>query len=226
MQETIENLTQKEVEAFTQKVHQATVGALDSIQSATVQKLHPAILHILAEGRPVAPSELAAVVKLPVKKVAEMLAELPSLERDEQGCILGFGLTLVPTPHQVRLHHHDTSLYAWCAPDALILPSLIGEQATITSPCQATQRQITVEVGKDGVQQVDPPEAVVSWWLPGMYPNDLRGSGCVNQNLFSSATVAAEWRQAHPGATLMSVTDTFRALTFMSRLSYGGECAA
>jgi alkylmercury lyase len=62
-----------------------------------------------------------------------MLADLPDLETDEQGRIVGSGLTLRPTPHRFALDGRQ--LYTWCALDTLIFPVVLGQGATVESPC-------------------------------------------------------------------------------------------
>jgi alkylmercury lyase len=61
-----------------------------------------------------------------------MLADLPDLETDEQGRIVGSGLTLRPTPHRFALDGRQ--LYTWCALDTLILPVVLEQGATVESP--------------------------------------------------------------------------------------------
>ena len=84
------------------------------------------LLRLLAEGKPVEPRYLASVAHCSLE---EIQAVLPSsdVEVDQAGNIVGWGLSLVPTPHQ--FHLGETILYTWCALDALAFPALLGRTA-------------------------------------------------------------------------------------------------
>jgi alkylmercury lyase len=111
----------------------------------------------------------------------------------------------------VELPARDRLLYAWCAPDALILPALIGQPARVISPCHATNQPITAELDGEAVTRVDPPSAVVSFVL-SPDPADLRGTGCDHQNLFVSREAATDWLAAHPDTEVMPVAQAFGLL--------------
>lgn len=180
-------------------------------QSAILGVLHPPILRILADGRPATVDELAAVTSRPAEQIAEMLRRIDPIELGADGSVLGLGLTLVPTAHRVELPGRRRLVYAWCAPDAVILPSAIGESARVTSPCHATNRHVTVELSSDALVSVDPPTAVVSFVVS---PDraDLRGTGCEHQNLFASAEAAAGWLAARPDSEVIPVAQAFGLL--------------
>lgn len=110
-------------------------------QSAILGVLHPPILRILADGRPATVDELAAVTSRPAEQIAEMLRRIDPIELGADGSVLGLGLTLVPTAHRVELPGRRRLLYAWCAPDAVILPSAIGASARdLAVPCHQPPR--------------------------------------------------------------------------------------
>lgn len=220
----MKSLTTNEIKAFAQKTYGASFEELEKSQSGVAEAtalLHPPILRSLAEGRPISTDELAKTVNRPTEDVERMMPLLPDLERDRDGAITGFGLSLNPTVHKVHLHEYKQTLYAWCVPDALILPSLIQQRATILSPAQDTGEEVTIELTPEKVTRVQPQSAVVSWWVPGMDANDLRATACVNQNLFSSEGGAVAWAAEHEGADIMSVPDTVRALDMVKERLYG-----
>lgn len=95
-------------------------------QRAILQLLHPPILRLLAEGRPAAAEELTTLVGRPTREIAAMIEPLLLAELDARGRVLGLGLSLIPTPHRIELAGRGHALYAWCAPDALALPGVIG----------------------------------------------------------------------------------------------------
>lgn len=84
------------------------------------------LLRLLAEGKPVEPRHLASVAHCSQE---EIQAVVPSsdAEVDQVGNIVGWGLSLVPTPHQ--FHLGETILYSWCALDTLVFPALLGRTA-------------------------------------------------------------------------------------------------
>lgn len=91
-----------------------------------------AALRLLAHGAPVTVTELAAAAGVD----AGDLEETPigaDIEYDEQGRVLGWGLTLNPTPHRFTVAGHQ--LYTWCAPDTLVFPAVIGASAHVESEC-------------------------------------------------------------------------------------------
>lgn len=189
---------------------QASLCSADPVR-AILRLLHTPILRILAEGRPATVDELASVTSRPPAQIREMLRRIDPIELSANGAVVGLGLTLLPTRHRVQFPGRNHPLYAWCAPDGLILPSLIGEAARVTSPCHVTKQTITVDLSRDGVTNVDPPEAVVSFVV---VPDrgDLRGTGCDHQNLFASAEVAANWLAAHPDSEVIAVARAFDLL--------------
>ena len=83
------------------------------------------LLVLLARGEPVSVDDLTAATELPACEVQVMLADLPDLETDEQGRIVGSGLTLRPTPHSFTIDGRQ--LYTWCALDTLIFPAVLGQ---------------------------------------------------------------------------------------------------
>lgn len=164
-----------------------------------------ALMGILAEGRAASVEELVAASDTPASQVR---AGLPrDAERDEQGRVIGFGITLEPTPHRVEIDGH--TVYAWCAGDTLGNLPATGRRVRISSTCPATGAAITLVAGPDGVSGLNPPDAVVSVPLTGD-PRDIRGSLCQRSSFFVSAEAASEWLAHTPDGTLLSVADAHR----------------
>jgi alkylmercury lyase len=57
----------------------------------------------------------------------EHLARVPDTEFDAQGQIVGWGLTLLPTPHRFVLP--ERPLFTWCAFDTVLFPPLLQVEA-------------------------------------------------------------------------------------------------
>src|SRR5918992_846361 len=167
----------------------------------------PPTLDLLARGNPASSEEIAAASRKPPEKVRAVLDRFPSTEWDEQGRVVGLGLTLQLTPHRLELEGH--TLFAWCALDALLFPILLGRPASIESPGRGTGEPVYIEVTPAGIERVEPPSAVVSIVAARELANFRRVS-CNSAHFFSSPEAASCWLEKHPEATILSVEDTFR----------------
>ena len=166
----------------------------------------PPTLALLARGKPASPEEIATSAKSP-EEVRAALDRFPSAEWDEQGRVVGLGLTLQLTPHRLELE--GRTLFAWCALDALLFPILLGRPASIESPCRGTGELVHIEVTSAEIEAVEPTAAVVSIVAARDLANFRRVS-CNNAHFFSSPEAASRWLEKHPEATILSVEDTFR----------------
>ena len=139
----------------------------------------------------------------------EIQAVLPSsdVEVDQAGNIVGWGLSLVPTPH--RFHLGENTLPTWCALDALMLPALIGRTAHVVSTCPATEVTVSLTVSQTHIERLEPISAFVSVRVPGT-ENDLcrvRGGFCMQGHFFAAREAAVAWPELHPQAVLLSVEE-------------------
>jgi alkylmercury lyase len=167
----------------------------------------PPTIDLLAGNKPASPEEIAAAAdKLP-EEVRAALDRFPSAERDEQGRVVGPGLTLHLTPHRLELE--DRSLFAWCALDALHFPVLLGRRASIESPCRGTGDPVHIEVTPAGIETAESPFAVVSI-VAARDLASFRSVGCNNTHFFSSPEAASRWLEKHQEASILSVEDAFR----------------
>ncbi len=169
--------------------------------------LNRELILLLAEGQPVSPERVASVLGLTREEALEILRQRPSIEWDEAGNIVGAGLTLRPTPHRFKLK--DRTLFTWCALDSLMFPGLVGQTVEVESPCASTGRPVRVTVTPEGVEQVEPPDAVVSMVAPEASP-DVRRVFCDYVNFFHSAEAAVGWLAEHPGATTLPVAEAYQ----------------
>jgi alkylmercury lyase len=164
-------------------------------------------LDLLARGKSASPEEIAAASGKSPDAVQAALGQFPSTEWDEQGRIVGLGLTLHPTPHRLELE--GRTLFAWCALDALLFPVLLGRPASIESPCRGTGDSVIIRVTPAGIEMVEPPSAVVSIVAARDLVN-IRSVGCNNTHFFSSPMAAYRWLERHPEAIILSAEDAFR----------------
>ncbi|MBN8579263.1 MAG: organomercurial lyase MerB [Anaerolineae bacterium] len=167
---------------------------------------HQLIL-LLAEGRAVSPARIAEALRRSPEEVETILRQMPSIEIDEDGNVVGAGLTLRPTPHHFTID--DRTMFTWCALDALMFPGLLGQSVQVESPCVTTGIPVRMTVTLGGVGHVEPPEAVVSLVAPGASA-DIRRSFCDYVNFFSSSETACAWLSEHPGATTLPVKEAYQ----------------
>jgi alkylmercury lyase len=167
----------------------------------------PPLLHLLAGGQPVTAEQLAAATGHTIDEVHAVLPTLPSIELDDQGRVVGYGITLRPTPHRFRVE--GRALYTWCALDTLIFPAVLGKTATVESPCHTTGIPIRLTVHPDHVEPADPPTAVVSIVNPDDL-SDVRSVFCIQVHFFATPEAAQPWLDNHPGASVHPVAEAFR----------------
>lgn len=133
-------------------------------RAAALPWLWPALLRGLARGAPVTLDELAAATGHDLAEVRAGLGALSDTEYDQQGRIVGHGITSNPTPHTFEVDGHR--LYTWCALDTLIFPAVLDRAAQVSSPCHTTGAPIHLDVDPDRVAGVDPGTTVVSILTP------------------------------------------------------------
>jgi alkylmercury lyase len=167
----------------------------------------PPTVDLLARGKPASPEQIAAASAKSPEEVQTALDRFPSTEWDEQGRVVGLGLTLHLTPHRLELE--GRTLFAWCALDTLLFPIVLGRPASIESPCRGTDELVYIEVTPSGIEAVDPPSAVVSIVAARDLAN-FRSVGCHNAHFFSTPEASSRWLERHPEATILPVEDAFR----------------
>lgn len=160
---------------------------------------------LLREGKPVAPDRIAASLHLTQKEVADLIK---GAERDEDGNVVSFGLSIVPTPHSYKIDGRQ--LYVWCAADAISFPLLHKRTAVIESPDPISGEKIRLTSTPEGVQDVDPSTTVVSW-VPGTAgPEDVRRKFCDLTHFFTSKATASEYVARHPGLVIVPIEQVFQ----------------
>lgn len=171
------------------------------------------LLHLLAKGQPVELSALVAASGKKMPDVIRSLAAVPDTEYDDEGRIVGQGLTLNPTPHHFLID--GIPLYTWCALDTLIFPAVLGSPAVIESTCHTTGIPVRLTVDATGVASVDPAAAVVSLLSPDDM-SSVRSAFCNQVHFFASAEAAAPWLAAHPGGTVVPAVEAHQLGTTMA----------
>lgn len=168
------------------------------------------LLRLLVDGDPVTIEQLATAAGRTPEQACNGLAAVPDTEYDDQGRIVGQGLTLRPTPHRFAVA--DQELYTWCALDTLVFPGLLDRAARVESVSPASGERIVVAVNVDpatGVTRVETASAVVSLVNPEQITS-IRSSFCDQVHYFTSADDAAGWLAEHPGAQAVPVIEAHR----------------
>lgn len=175
---------------------------LDCMQERVCRQL----LQILADvGRPLAPAHLATLLQVSQEECHTQLARVLDTEFDEQGNIVGWGITLVPTDHQVQMQ--GKRLYTWCAFDTVLFPALLQMESQVHSVCTATGTPITFVATPQGIQELSPATSVLSLILPAERCDCIRGTFCAQSLFFRSAEAASPWVALHAEAVLLSVEE-------------------
>ena len=165
-------------------------------------------LRLLVDGDLVTLDQLAAASGRPLDDVRRGLAAVPDTEYDDQGRIIGQGLTLRPTPHRFTVAGEE--LYTWCALDTLIFPTLLERTASVESVSPTSGEPIRVTIDPvAGVTSVEPATAVVSLVNPDQITS-IRSSFCNQVHYFTSDEDAAGWLAEHPRAEVVPVAVAYR----------------
>lgn len=168
--------------------------------------LFVALLRELAQGRPVSRTNLAATLDWPTERVVAVLEQATNTEYDNDGNVVGYGLTLRETSQVFEIG--GRRLYTWCALDTLMFPALIGQTAHVSSHCAATGAPVSLTATPNEIRDVAPAHAAVSLVLP-QAADDIRQSFCCHVHFFESVLTAEDWASEHQGVEIVSVQEAF-----------------
>lgn len=172
----------------------------------TQEELCCQIIHQLAQGKPVAPIMLQSALQINQHELAQRLTGLPETELDQEGNILGWGVTLVPTAHRFQLN--GAALYTWCAFDTVLFPPSLHLQAHVHSTCPVTGQAITFVATPEGaIHDLTPTSSVLSLFVPESRLDCVRATFCHQSLFFQSEQAASTWLSAHPGAVILSIEE-------------------
>lgn len=198
-------------------VFESLKTALLEPETAFDWKLFHRLWHMLVENTtPVSLDALAQALHTSRERVKAVLERYPDAEYDQFGNLLGWGLTLHPTVHQLVVEGH--ALYAWCAPDTLYDPLVLNRSAQIVSQCPVTGARIEILLTPDRLLRLSPASAVVSIVRDGSVFTRLQETGCIRQEgcnnrfFFASGQVAAPWASEHPDFIVLPVEEAFEGL--------------
>ena len=175
------------------------------------------LYRLLAKGEPVAVQTIATALGIESEEVENTLESWYGVFRDDGKRVIGFwGLSLVETQH--RFEVDGRTLYAWCAWDTLFIPEILQKTARVESTSPVTGEKIRLTVTPEGIEQVDPPAAVMSLVLPerAKVEENVVAHFCHYIYLFSSAKAGSEWVSENEGTFVVSMEDAFALATKMN----------
>lgn len=198
--------------------------------SSEEQRAAVTLYQQLAKGQPVSAAQLAQVLGVPPSEARALLAR-DSIKAftfpDEQSRILGFGgLAVAPMHH--RFEVDGRTLWTWCAWDSLFIPEILGKEARVTSPDPENGELIRLVVSPDGIEFVEPKDAVVSFLLPDAHDFDTSAANvmakfCHFVFFFTSRSSGERWIAKHPGTFLYSPEEAFALAKRLNARNFGQE---
>jgi len=182
----------------------------------------------LAKGRPVSGEQIDQMIAdlgVNQDEAGEFLRGVT--ERDSSDSIVGiFGLSLNDHPH--RFSVNGASLTTWCAEDALFLPAMLDQTATVESYSPLSKEKVRLTLGPDGLEEVDPADAVVS--IVTLDPSKvdtssmeaIYGNFCQQIHFFASREEAERWAAERENIDILSVEEGYELgkLAFSELLAY------
>jgi alkylmercury lyase len=104
-------------------------------------------------------------------------------------------------------------IYAWCALDPFLIVPVIGRSARVESTDPITGEPITMTVTPEGVEDVSPASAVVTFLTPDNtkpFDQDVIQSFCNYVLNFASRESAERWASERDGIAVLPVHDAFQ----------------
>lgn len=159
-------------------------------------RLRTEVLRLVAKGRPVSlekVEKLASNLRMSTNAATSFISKVS--EQDGDGNIVGIlGLSQRAHPH--RFEVKDRVLSTWCAWDALFLPALLKQRATVESSCPVTKERIRLTITPKKVEEVAPSDCVVTMAVPATTPEaveDIWAAFCHFVLFFASEEAASRW---------------------------------
>ncbi|MET9486639.1 organomercurial lyase [Nocardia sp. NPDC006630] len=109
------------------------------------------------------------------------------VELDENGDIIGAGISLAPTANHIT-ELYGKRYYNWCMGDAIMFPLLLGVDAPAETICPITGEKITFTVTSTGLDNLSHPDAHMS--LAPATGGEIRHVFCNHVNLYATGAAA------------------------------------
>ncbi len=188
----------------------------EAIAAATIgideqgRRIGIAVYVLLAQGDPVTPAEIANHAGEPEALVVATLKAWPGVFWDDEARVVGFwGLAIPEMDH--RFHaENGKPMYAWCALDPFLIVPVIRRPARVESKDPVTGEPITMTVTPQGITDLSPATAVVSFIAPNKpFDFDVIESFCRYVLNFASRESAERWASGREGIVLLPAEDAF-----------------
>ncbi len=135
-----------------------------------------------------------------------LIAQVPDTEFDEQGNIVGWGVTLVLTSHHFQIRGQQ--MFTWCAFDTVLFPPSLHAEAEVHSVCANIGSPISFTITSEGeMKNLFLPETYLSLIMPTQRDECIRATFCQQPLFFQSEQIASSWLTQHSEALLLSVKD-------------------
>jgi alkylmercury lyase len=162
------------------------------------------IVQQVSRGKPLTMALLGASLQMNQDELEQRLSQAPDTEFDQQGNIVGWGVTMIATRHRFQIQQQ--SLFTWCAFDTFLFPPALGETAQVHSTCPVTGQPITFVATPDGmVKGLTPLSTVMSLIIPAERSECVRDTFCEQSLFFQSEQAAAAFLAMHPGVLILSI---------------------
>jgi alkylmercury lyase len=196
------------------------------------QRAAVALYQELAKGEPVDDAQLGRALGVSSAE-SRALLERDSLKCfayfDDRERVVGFGgLAVAPMHH--RFEVDGRALSTWCAWDSLFIPEILGRPARVASADPESGELVRLVVTPDGVESVEPNEAVISFVRV-----DTQGLGASAVNVmarfchfiffFASRSSGDRWVGRNPGTFLFSLDDAFGLAKRLNAYNFASELA-
>ena len=196
--------------------------------SPDISRLLISVWRTLAKGRPVSGEQTDQIIsdlEVNQDEAGEFLRGVT--ERDSSDSIVGiFGLSLNDHPHRFTVN--GASFTTWCAEDALFLPAMLDQTATVESYSPVSKENIRLTVGPERVERVSPAGAVVS--IVTLDPSKvdtssveaIYGNFCEQIHFFASREEVEGWAAGRENIDIISVEEGYELgkLAFSDLLTY------
>ena len=171
------------------------------------------VVRSLANGRPVTGEQVDQIVAdlgIARDEADQFLRGIS--ERDADNSIVGImGLSLNDHPH--RFDVNGTRMRTWCAEDALYLPAMLKQTATVESESPLSKEKVRLTVSPERVEEVSPAGAVVSMVIVDPDKADMSsaqaiwGTFCHHIFFFASREEAEQWAAGRDDIEILSMDE-------------------
>src|SRR5712691_4145631 len=192
-----------------QELSEAIAAASDPLDEQS-RRIATAIIDLLPQGDPITPAQIAGHARVSEEVVVATLKAWPGVFWDDKGRVVGFwGLAIPEMDH--RFHaENGKPIYAWCALDPFLIVPVIGRPARVASKDPVTGEPITMTVTPQGIKDLSPATAVVSFLTPTKpFDFDVIQSFCEYVLNFASRESAERWAAEREGIVLLPAAEAF-----------------